>query len=219
MQKYIKSSFCRFAPVFLLLLPAFASGQMLKSAGSEKLHFGITVGGACNSTFPSSGAWQFGPAQTKIGVTGGAFFQFDFAKRFFAYFELNVSGRRLAADGISSDTAYGDFKLSCHYTDINVPVGLGISFFPASSSFNASFLACATVGLPQENKKQITVNRQDIEKGILTVNVGVMAELRFKYDFVFLAFRYEFSGTDMFKYRRQAFKTGTFSFLLGFQII
>lgn len=205
--------------ILLLWLPWQGHSQILQSTGNEKLHFGITIGGACNTTFARKGPWQFDASTTKIGVTGGAFFQYDFAKRFFVHFELNISGRQLSANGISSDTSRKNFDLSYHYTNINVPVGLGVSFFPASSPFNVSFLACAVLGLPQDNKKQISVNQQDIVKSIYGVNIGAMAELRIKYNFIFLGFRYEFSGTDMFKYRQQAFKTGTFSFMLGFQII
>ena len=219
MQMYIKSSFFRLLFCLLLLAPCRVWGQMLKSAGDENLHFGLSIGGACNTTFPASGAWHFGAPQTKIGVTGGAFFQLDFAKRFFAHFEVNISGRRLLANGTSSDTSFRNFDLSCHYTNINVPLGLGVSFFPASNPFNVSFIACAVVGLPQYNKSQISVNRQDVEKSLNIVNIGGLAELRLKYEFIFLAFRYEFSGTALFKYRQQAFKTGTFSFMLGFQII
>ncbi|MCM1042470.1 MAG: outer membrane beta-barrel protein [Bacteroides sp.] len=192
---------------------------MLKSAGDEKLHFGLSIGGACNTTFPVSGPWRFDAKETKIGFTGGAFFELDFAKRFFAHFEVNISGRRLLANGISADTALGNFDLSYHYTNINVPLGLGVSFFPASNPFNVSFIACAVVGFPQYNKSQINVSRQDVEKQLQVVNVGGLAELRLKYEFAFLAFRYEFSGMNLFKYRQQAFKTGTFSFMLGFQII
>lgn len=219
MQMYIKSSFSRLIFPLLLLLPYLGSGQILKSAGDEKLHFGLSIGGACNTTFPASGPWHFDAPHTKIGFTGGAFFELDFAKRFFAHFEANISGRRLLANGSSSDTSRGNFDLSYLYTNINIPLGLGVSFFPASNAFNVSFIACAVVGLPQYNKRQISVNRQDVERSLKTVNIGGLAELRLKYEFIFLAFRYEFSGTDLFKYRQQAFKTGTFSFMLGFQII
>lgn len=215
----MKSSFSGILFCFLLLMPFYGQSQMLQSTGNEKLHFGITIGGACNTTLPRKGPWSFTSSPTKIGVTGGAFFQYDFAKRFFVHFELNISGRQLAANGISSDTSRKNFDLSYHYTNINVPVGLGVSFFPASNPFNVSFIACAVLGLPQDNKKQISVNQQDITKSIYSVNIGAMAELRIKYNFIFLGFRYEFSGTDMYKYRQQAFKTGTFSFMLGFQII
>ena len=218
MQMYIKSLFSRLL-LFLLLIPCQVSAQMLKSAGDENLHFGLSVGGACNTTFPTAGAWHFDNRQTKIGFTGGAFFELDFAKRFFAHFEVNISARRLLANGSSADTNLRNYDLSIHYTNINVPLGLGVSIFPAPSQFNVSFIACAVLGLPQYNKSQISVNRQDVEHSLQVINVGALAEVRFKYEFIFLAFRYEFSGMDLFRYKHQAFKTGTFSFMLGFQII
>lgn len=217
MHTHIKSLLGIIVFCILLLISPQGYSQMLKS--NEKLHFGISIGGACNTTLPSKGPWKFESNVTKIGVTGGAFFQFNFAKRFFVHLELNISGRRLSATGLSSDTSRLNFDLYYHYTNIDVPIGLGFSFFPAGSSFNVSFLACAVLGLPQDNKKQISVNRQDIDRTIKTANIGGLLELRMKYNFVFLSFRYSFSGTDLFKYRQQAFKTGTFSFMLGFQII
>lgn len=195
---------------------------MLNSEDNEKFHFGISIGGACNTTFPSKGAWTFNNNQTKLGFSGGASFECDFAKRFFAYFEASVSTRHLLANGFSTDTALGNFDLAYQYTNINVPIGIGMSLFPVSEPFNVSLIAGAVVGLPQINKSTLTVNMQDVNgqtAPMNTINLGAMAEVRVKYNFVFLSLRYEFSGTDVFNYREQAFKTGTFSFLFGFQII
>lgn len=213
-----KISLTGFFLVCGLFLPLPALTQTLGSKTNERMHFGVTIGGACNTTYPGSGAWDFRPAQTKIGVGGGAYFQMDFAKRFFAYLELGISDRKLLANSVSADTAYGNFDISCSYTHISAPIGIGINLFPEQSAFNTSIIAAAVVGLPQENKSEISVKDQNIEKRLNPVGIGAMLELRLRYEFVFLSFRYEFSGTNVFKYSDQAFKTGTFSFFLGFQI-
>lgn len=203
---------------FILPFPPSVSAQNPGPRANDNMHFGLTIGGACNTTFPAQGPWDFRAPQTKIGVGGGAYFQMDFAKRFFAYLELGISDRKLSANGISADTAYGNYDLSCSYTNISAPVGIGVNLFPSSSSFNASVIACAVVGLPQENKSEISIKNQNIDKRLNPVNIGAMLELRLRYEFVFLSFRYEFSGTNVFKYPDLPFKTGTFSFFLGFQI-
>ncbi|MDE7071770.1 MAG: hypothetical protein K2O66_00205, partial [Bacteroidales bacterium] len=122
--------------VFLAFLPVSAYGQIVKASANEKIHFGLAIGGACNTTFPMSDGWTFAPPQTKIGVSGGAYFEFDFAKRFFVHVEANISSRRLLATGTSSDTARNNYDLSCQYTNISVPLGIGYTFFPAESRFN-----------------------------------------------------------------------------------
>lgn len=230
MQNYIKSPHTQtfkaskirgllFFFLFFSLFHASAYGQIVKASANEKIHFGLSIGGACNTTFPMSDGWKFAPAQTKIGVSGGAYFEFDFAKRFFVHIEANISSRRLLASGFSADTTRNNYDIAFQYTNISVPLGVGVSFFPAESRFNAAFILGPIVGMPQENKSQISVNRQDVLKSMRYIHIGLMAELRMEYDFVFLAFRYEFSGTDLFKYQKQSFKTGTFNFLVGFKIL
>ncbi len=205
---------------FLLsILYTKVCGQIVKNSENDKIHFGLSIGGACNTTFPMSNAWRFDPAQTKIGISGGAYFEFDLPKRFFVHIEANISSRRLLASGFSSDTSRNNYDLSVQYTHISIPLGVGYSFFPAESRFNTAFILGPIMGMPQENKSQISVNRQDVVKSMRYIHIGIMAELRLQYDFMFLAFRYEFSGTDLFKYRNQSFKTGTFNFLVGFKII
>lgn len=185
---------------------------------NDNIHFGLSIGGACNTTFAAPGPWSFDIPQTKIGVSGGAYFKYDFAKRFFAHIELNISSRKLSANGSSADTTRNNFDLSYQYTNISAPIGIGVSFLPNSSKMNASLTACVVVGMPQHNKSEISANYQDVEQAINPIGVGAMLNLRIQYSFVFLDFRYEFIGTPVFKYQNQAFRTGTFSFLLGFQI-
>lgn len=199
-----------------LCIPSAA--QDFANAKEQGMHFGLTIGGSCNTGFPIPGAWDFPAPETKIGVAGGAYFQIDFAKRFFGHLEVGISDRKLIANGISSDTAYGNFSIDCAYTNISIPLGIGVSLFPNPSSFNASLLACAVIGLPQENKSQISVKDRNVVKRLNPVSIGAMLELRLRYEFIFIGFRYEFMATNTFKYAGQAFKTGSFGFFLGFQI-
>lgn len=186
---------------------------------NEKMHFGVTIGGACNTTFPYGNTpWTFEAPVTKIGVSGGAYFEYDFSKRFFAHLELNISGRRLLGHGSCADTAFGNYDIDYHYTNITTPIGIGFSIFPHKNSFNASILACVIAGMPQHNESEISIAQQNIDHVINPIGVGGMVELRLRYEFIFLSFRYELMGTPVFKYQEQAFRTGTFSFFLGFQI-
>ena len=230
MQKYTKYSrhFHRFLhsfnkrmwiPLcFLFALAPCGSAQLVHTQGNENIHFGLSIGGAANTTIPSSGVWNFASSPTKMGVSGGAYFQIDFAKRFFGHFELNISDRKLSASGHSADTAFGNYDIALTYTHIGVPLGVGVWLFPQTSDFNISLTACALLNLPQEGKKEISVNNRNIERSISPVGVGAMLQIDLLYRFVFLSFRYEITGTPVFRYANQSFRTGTFDFLLGFKI-
>ncbi len=230
MQKYTKYSlgFHRFPHSFnkrmwiplclLLTLAPCGSAQMVQTQGNGNIHFGLTIGGAANTTLPSSGAWKFASPVTKVGVSGGAYFQIDFAKRFFGHFELNISDRKLVASGLSADTALGNYDISMTYTHIGIPLGVGVWLFPKTSDFNASLTACALLNLPQEGKNEISVNNTNIDRHLRPVGVGAMLQVDLLYRFVFLSFRYEITGTPVFRYADQGFRTGTFNFLLGFKI-
>ncbi len=230
MQKYTKYSphFHRFLHSFnkrvwiplclLVFLPPCGSAQMVHTQGNENIHFGLTIGGAANTTLPSAGAWKFSSPVTKVGVSGGAYFQIDFAKRFFGHFELNISDRKLSASGLSSDTALGNYDISLTYTHIGIPLGVGVWLFPKTSDFNVSLAACALLNLPQEGKNEISVNNKNVDCHLRPVGVGAMLQVDILYRFVFFSFRYEITGTPVFRYANQGFRTGTFDFLLGFKI-
>ena len=230
MQKYTKYSRCfhRFPhsfnkrmwiPLcFLFALAPCGFAQLVHTQGNENIHFGLSIGGAANTTIPSSGAWNFASPVTKVGVCGGAYFQVDFAKRFFGHFELNISDRKLSASGHSADTALGNYDISTTYTHIGVPLGVGVWLFPKTSDFNVSLTACALLKLPQAGKNEISVNNKNIDRNLSPVGVGAMLQIDIVYHFVFLSFRYEITGTPVFRYANQSFRTGTFDFLLGFKI-
>lgn len=230
MQKYTKYNH-RFHPFlhsfnkrmwiplcFLLLLPPCGFAQLVHTQGNENIHFGLSIGGAANTTIPSSGAWNFASPVTKVGVSGGAYFQVDFAKRFFGHFELNISDRKISASGHSSDTALGNYDISMTYTHIGVPLGVGVWLFPKTSDFNVSLTACALLNLPQAGKNEISVNNKNIDQNLRPVGVGALLQIDILYRFVFLSFRYEITGTPVFRYANQSFRTGTFDFLIGFKI-
>ncbi|MDE6694883.1 MAG: hypothetical protein K2J57_03515, partial [Bacteroidales bacterium] len=195
---------------FLFALAPCGSAQLVHTQGNENIHFGLSIGGAANTTIPSSGVWNFASSPTKMGVSGGAYFQIDFAKRFFGHFELNISDRKLSASGHSADTAFGNYDIALTYTHIGVPLGVGVWLFPKTSDFNVSLTACALLNLPQEGKKEISVNNKNIDRNLSPVGVGAMLQIDILYRFVFLSFRYEITGTPVFRYANQSFRTGAF---------
>ena len=230
MQKYTKYGprFHRFLhsfnkrmwiPLCFLFAPAPCSfAQLVHTQGNGNIHFGLSIGGAATTTIPSSGAWNFASPVTKAGVSGGAYFQIDFAKRLFGHFELNISDRKISASGLSSDTAFGNYDIAMSYTHIGVPLGVGVWLLPKASDFNISLTACALLNLPQEGKKEISVNNKNVDRNLYPVGVGAMMQIDVVYRFVFLSLRYEITGTPVFRYANQGFRTGTFDFLLGFKI-
>lgn len=201
---------------FLTVSGGFA--QLVHTQGNGNIHFGLSIGGSVNTPLLSSGPWKFSPVSSKIGVCGGAYFQIDFAKRFFGHFELNISDRKFSASGLSADTAFGNFDIAMSYTHIGVPLGVGVWLLPKTSDFNISLAACAVLDLPQETKNEISVRNQNVDRHLYPVGVGAMLQMDLLYRFFFLSLRYEITGTPVFKYAGQGFRTGTFHFLLGFKI-
>lgn len=206
-------------PAWLFLVSVlYAQAQSLHSEDG-KSHFGINIGGVSKTTFPNQNPiWNFKSPSTRTNIGGGVFFEYDIRPELFLHVEVNTAGSRLIASASSADTATGDFEIDYKFTNISTPLGLGYRFFPSTSNFNVAILAAAVIGLPQHNESNILIKNHKIEKNINLINIGGMLEVRFNYHFMHLSFRYEITGTPVFRYEDFSLRTGTFSFLLGFHI-
>ncbi|MEG1497810.1 MAG: outer membrane beta-barrel protein [Bacteroidales bacterium] len=223
MQKYAiliekkKKTVLSFFLFFLCV--CFFSFSSKAQQQSKNIHFGLSIGGIGTTTFPNVGPWNFDKNKTFMGVTGGAFFRYDFAKHFFVHGELSVSMRRIESKGFSMDTALGNFELSSKYTNIGVPLGIGYYFFPRGGPLNINILACAVLNFPQEKNINISIHKQNIAQNLQQITFGAMLDLGFRYKFISLDLRYEYECNNIIKIQNQKIYTGSFSFLVGFHIL
>lgn len=211
---------------FGMLLGALADGRAqstIVSTVSDDIHFGVQAGGGVHTTYPAKGTpWAFGKPETKVGFSGSAFFEWDFAKsrQWFLHMELGVGSARLQAAGHSEDTAYGDFTIKATYVDLVPAIGVGYRFWPRESTMNLTLTACVAGNFPSDRGSEpaITVNRQDIGDQPFCNSMGLRLECGLHYAFACLALRYEHELLSVMKVQGQKFGMGHFEFLLRFTI-
>lgn len=209
-----------------LLLGAFAVGRAqstIVSTASDDIHFGIQAGGGVHTAYPAKGTpWTFEKPKTKVGFSGSAFFEWDFAKsrQWFLHLELGVGSATLQAKGHSADTAYGDFDIKADYIDLVPAVGVGYRFWPRTSTMNLTLLACVVGNFPSNRggEPYISVNRQNLPDHPWLNSMGLRLECGLHYAFACLALRYEHELLPIMRVSGQKFTMGHFEFLLRFTI-
>lgn len=211
---------------FCMLFGLFAVGRAqstIVSTASDDIHFGIQAGGGVHTTYPAKGTpWTFEKPKTKVGFSGSAFFEWDFAKsrQWFLHLELGVGSATLQAKGHSADTAYGDFDIKAGYVDLVPAVGVGYRFWPRTSTMNLTLLACVVGNFPSNRGSEpyISINRQNVPDQPWLNSMGLRLECGLHYAFACLALRYEHELLPIMRVSGQKFTMGHFEFLLRFTI-
>lgn len=193
------------------------------STVSDDIHFGIQAGGGVHTTYPAKHTpWTFDKNKTKMGFSGGAFFDWDFekSKQWYLHLEMGVGSATLQAGGHSTDTAYGDFEIKAPYVDLMPAIGVGYRFWPRTSDMNLTLAASVVGNFPSDrgDEPYISVNRQNVPDQPYLNSMGLRLECGLHYAFACLALRYEHELLPLMRVSGQSFTMGHFEFLLRFTI-